>query len=106
MFDYKVVGNRIKSMRRQVNITQRQLAKELNLSVAYISKIERGKTPINLKRLVQFSEIMNVPISYFLTGSMENKISYMAQDFKELLDECTPEKQKCILDVAKIVAKL
>lgn len=46
-FDYSVIGKRIRKAREQRGFTQEMLAEQLEVSNAYISKIERGKTPIN-----------------------------------------------------------
>ena len=38
--DYKLIGNRIKKKRKELNLTQEQLANDLNLTTFYISKID------------------------------------------------------------------
>ncbi|WP_421721941.1 helix-turn-helix domain-containing protein, partial [Bacillus amyloliquefaciens] len=41
----KTIGKNITARRHQLKMTQEQLAELSNLSVNYISKIERGTTP-------------------------------------------------------------
>ena len=53
---------RIKESRKAAGMKQRELAKALGVSVAYISKIERGETPINLQNLEKISKALNEPI--------------------------------------------
>lgn len=57
-FDYSVIGKRIKQAREKRGITQEKLAEALDVSNAYISKIERGKTPINLDRLSEICAVL------------------------------------------------
>ena len=49
--DYSIIGWRLKQARLKAELTQQQLAEKTNLSVAFISRIERGSSHINLKRL-------------------------------------------------------
>ena len=50
--DYSIIGSRIRKARQNKQITQEQLAEKLDVSVAFISRIERGTSHINLKRLL------------------------------------------------------
>lgn len=40
--DYRIIGSRIQARRKQKKITQEKMAEALNLSVGFISQIERG----------------------------------------------------------------
>ena len=104
--DFKVVGNRIKSLRKQKDLTQEGLAKKMSLSVAYLSRVERGISHISLKRLTEIAEILGVPISYLLSGSIETSNDYLVQDFNNVFQRCTPEKQRVILEMAKLVSTM
>ncbi len=104
--DYKLIGERIKSVRKSRGYTQNKMAKELGLSAAYVSRVERGSGKINLQRLAQVSQVLNVPLSKLLTGTVEKSDEYLNQEFKETLSKCTPEKQKAIFKISKIIAKL
>ena len=48
MPDYSVIGRRIKKKRLENNMTQEKLADIINVSVAFMSRIERGNARINL----------------------------------------------------------
>ena len=45
--DYKLIGERIKRMRKSNGITQEILAERLNVSIGYVSQVERGITKIS-----------------------------------------------------------
>lgn len=51
--DYNVIGSRIKQARLAKNMTQEDLAEQIDISVAFLSRVERGNSRINLKRLNQ-----------------------------------------------------
>ena len=103
--DYDIIGERIKEKRIEKQLTQEALATELKISVAFLSRIERGRTQINLKRLTQVAQILGVSTGYLLSGCEEETTTYLDKEFKELLEKCSPEKQKFIYEVARLVAK-
>ena len=47
--DYKLIGNRIKTERKKSGITQEVLAEMLDVTVGYVSQVERGITKISLE---------------------------------------------------------
>lgn len=101
--DYSIIGERLKKARMDKKLTQEQLAEKLDVSVAFLSRAERGTIKINLSRITQICDILNVSISYILTGTLSNAKDYLTEDFSNLLKDCPPEKLKLIYDIAKVV---
>ena len=102
--DYSIMGERLKKARLSKKLTQEDLAEEMDVSVAFLSRIERGKSPINLKRLNQLCSLLDISEGYILSGTSDNSQTYLVEDYKEILDNCTPSKQKLIYDIAKVIA--
>ena len=67
--DYKLIGERIKKTRKSQNITQELLAEKLNVSIGYVSQVERGITKISLDLLGAISSILNCDVASFVTES-------------------------------------
>lgn len=102
--DYKLIGERIKEARKKAGISQERLAEIIDVANAYISRIERGSSQINLKRLSQISIALSIPIDKLINGTtVESKI-YLNKEFQEVLEKCTKDQQKLIYNIAKIVA--
>lgn len=101
--DFAVIGNRLKKVRIERNLTQENLAEQLNLSVAFLSRIERGLSHINLKRLSQICSILNVSEGYILNGTDSTSDQYLISEFNDILSTCSPEKQKLIYKIAKTI---
>lgn len=59
----KEVGQVIRQMREERNWTVSELANRMGKSRGYISKLETGKKPINLKNLQTFADIFGVDIT-------------------------------------------
>ena len=100
--DYTLIGQRIKEARKRKGLTQEKLAEEIDVAVAYVCRIENGN-PINLKRIAQISRILDVPMEYLLTGIATKSNNYLSKELAEILDKCSPEKQKLIYNIAKTI---
>ena len=60
-----MIGEKIKKKRKELNLTQEYLAKELNISRQAISKWEKEMSYPSMENLVKLSEIFGVDIEYF-----------------------------------------
>ena len=63
--DKRLVGQRLRTIRRSKNITQKQLAEGTNYSKSYIGDIETGRTQPSLKALMAIVEYLNAEPSDF-----------------------------------------
>lgn len=59
------LGKQLRSLRRDKDITQEQLAEALQVSVSWVSRIERGKRLPNLKYLFRLATLLRVPLKAF-----------------------------------------
>ncbi|MBC5638433.1 helix-turn-helix transcriptional regulator [Ornithinibacillus sp. BX22] len=64
------IGRRIKAFRKLKGYTQVRLAKELNISLNTLGKIERGTREVSEKLIQQIAETLNIDIEE-LTGRKE-----------------------------------
>ena len=101
--DYSIIGERLKKARTSKGLTQEQLSEKLDVSVAFLSRAERGNVKINLSRISQICDILDISISTILTGTGFNSKDYLTEDFSNLLKNCPPEKFKLIYDIAKVI---
>lgn len=99
--DYYIIGERLKKARIDRNLTQEQLAEQMDVSVAFLSRVERGKTKINLNRLNQICNLLDVNEGDILTGVGSNSEHYLNEEFSNLLKNCPPDKVRLIYDIAK-----
>ena len=59
-------GKKIREFRKKKGLNQGDVAAELSMSQSAYAKIENGNTALDVKRLLQLSEFLEVPISDFL----------------------------------------
>lgn len=103
--DYNIIGERLKKARIDKNMTQEKLAEQIDVSVAFLSRVERGTSHINLKRLTQICEILGVSEGSILNGVSSNSDNYLASKFNNILNSVSSDKQKLIYKIAKVISE-
>ena len=103
--DYNIIGERLKQARMNKRLTQEKLAEKLEVSVAFLSRIERGSSRINLTRLNQICTLLDVTEGDILNGSSSDSSLYLSKDFSNLLKSCPPEKISLIYKIAKVITE-
>lgn len=102
--DYKIIGQRIKEARREKGWSQERLAEEIDVTTVYISRVERGSSEVNLKRIAQISKVLDKSLEYLIEGTATQAPNYLDKELYETLLKCTPAKQRLIYNIAKIVS--
>lgn len=103
--NYSIIGVRLKQARIDKKITQQDLAEKLGVSVPYVSRIERGSTNINLKRLSEICALLEISEGEILSGASSESSSYLNTAFSDLLKNCPAEKIDLIYKIAKVIAE-
>ena len=68
------IGDRIKQRRMELGWSQRELAKRMGYSDnSTLARIEQGKVDVYQNKIVQFSEVLGVSISYLMGWEEETK---------------------------------
>ncbi len=76
-YNKTIVGNRIKSARKQRNMTQSKLAETLDYTnERQLQRIENGEMGCTIDKLMEIAQILNISTDYLLFG-LENNILEM-----------------------------
>lgn len=67
------VGRKIKELRTNNNLTLSDLSTKSDLSIGYLSQLERGLTTIAIDTLSNLGEILGVELSYFISSPKKDK---------------------------------
>lgn len=62
-----LVGQKLKQRRDELKLSLRALAAQTDLSAAFLSQIERGKSNPSLNSLQRIAKTLEVPLHFFLT---------------------------------------
>ncbi|MEG2202411.1 MAG: helix-turn-helix transcriptional regulator, partial [Christensenellaceae bacterium] len=99
--DYQLIGERIKYRRKEMHKTQENLAELLNVSVGYVSQIERGITKVNLDTLSKISEILSCDMVAFIENSITKKPDYLSDEFYQVYSLLDNRKKSLLLKLAE-----
>ena len=75
-FNYKRIGEQVKKIRRQNNMTQANLAELTDMSDTYISRIETGAKRASLESLAKIAYILNTSLDGLVFGPGMNVIHF------------------------------
>lgn len=70
-----LIGDKIKSIRELKNYTQEYMAYQLGMTQAGYSKIEKGKTRLNLEKLQKLSVILELPVEAIINFETQRYFS-------------------------------
>ena len=104
----KHLGNMLKMRRLALGLTQTKVAKAINVTFQQIQKYEKGINGVSSIRLLQLSNYLKVPISYFFDsyaeytsniektteGFMSINYNFLAKIYSELTREQKNKFQK------------
>lgn len=80
------IGNRIKTLRKKLGITQMDIMKQTGISSGNLSSIENGNVLPSATALVALSNILGCSIDYILKGDSSNiEIPFFSNDKEKLL---------------------
>ena len=68
--DYISLGRRVNKRRRELHMTQEQLAEKLQLSTSFLGHIERGTRKASLETLIALCNALDVSPNYLLERSL------------------------------------
>ncbi len=75
----KLIGERIKTLRRQAGLTQERLAEKVGLDARHLSRLEVGRNYPSLDSLERIAKVLNVPlVEFFQFPSLETTASLRA----------------------------
>ena len=69
------IGDKIKELRKKQKLTLKEISDQTNLSISFLSQVERTKSSLTLESLKKISEVLGVNPSYFFNDSESSSTS-------------------------------
>lgn len=101
--DYITIGKKLEKTRENRDLTQKQLANKLEITVSEMEEIEKGNLKINLKQFINLCNILNISIFEVFDTSNKQINSFMDKELYELIIGCDYKKQKLIYNMVKLI---
>ena len=89
----KEIGARIHARRKELGLTQEELAERMEVSIQMISNVELGKKAIRPENLVKLCNALNTSADYILRGS---RADWEVIGFMEKYARLTAENQQLL----------
>ncbi|MDD3243101.1 MAG: helix-turn-helix transcriptional regulator [Eubacteriales bacterium] len=102
--DYRAIGRRIHDRRKEVRKTQDELAETVNVSVGYISQIERGVTKPNLEMLCHIATSLDCDVIAFISGLETRKEADLNEELQLFYQRMNGKQRRMLLAIAEIIA--
>lgn len=106
--DFAKVGLKMKALRNELGISQQTIANDIGSTVAFVSNIENNKVKMNLRMVIYYANLCNVPIDVLIdAGRTEQKYSEDDSIDKQIMNTLSKfsveEKHKILqmLQIAK-----
>lgn len=100
--NYNNIGLRIGQRRRELKMTQKDVAELIGVTDKYISNLETGKRNVNMELLAEFCNILDVTPDYLLLGNIKKDID------SNIIDElkiCSQEDKSLIFSIVEICSR-
>lgn len=104
--DYKLIGERIQRVRKSRGMTQEIMAEKLDVSIGYVSQVERGITKISLDLLAAISSILDCDVASLISGSAVNSEIYLNSEIIEEISRLNNRQKKYILSIIKLTKEM
>lgn len=101
--NYKELGQRIKSVRQNMCLTQDNLSEMVGCNTSHISNIENNYTKLSLNVLVAIANALGVSVDYLLSGQLNDTSSALDREILKALDGCDDIRKEKILKIISIV---
>ena len=89
--DYKRLGQRIKTGRADLRLSQEKLAEACEISSTYISHIETGHAHPSLDVLFKIAAVLQVTPDALLMDSIFHSTEHITAEISRKLNRCTSE---------------
>lgn len=91
--DKLTMGGRIKETRKMQGLTQEQLAEKVDVTLEYISQIERGLKMPSMQVFIRLVEVLDVSADYLLRDSVSTRNLYGDKQIGSRLERLTPRQR-------------
>ena len=101
----RLIGVRIKSLRRGRGLTQEQVAERADLSVNYLSRIERGLENPTLETLLSLAKALKVEPFDLFTFEHDDAPRRLRQSLARLVNEARDDQLSQVVKVLRALLR-
>lgn len=95
----RLVGRRIKEVRMNRKIAQSVLAEKCNISVSYMSHIERGTKTASADVLIRIANALDTTVDVFLSGVQTKDTGSYENEISRLMKGCSQYEKRILYEM-------
>jgi transcriptional regulator with XRE-family HTH domain len=96
IMDYKMLGKRLKEIRKMRDMSQQDLSYEIEYSIPHISHVENGSTKASLDFVVKAANALGTTTDHLLCDSLEDSGSVYLGEISQELEQLDGAQLKII----------
>lgn len=100
---YSEIGKNIRAARKQLNMSQEELAEKSGLSAKFIGNIERGEKAVSLDSFICIANALGASADALLGSVLTNGYKVKASQLSERIDALPPKKRKKALEMIDLI---
>ena len=93
------MGDRIKEIRKKRHLTQEQLAEQVDVTVEYISQLERGLSTPSLQVFVKILEVLDASADYLLRDTVSTSNPYGDKQIAARFERLSPKQRQALMAI-------
>ena len=102
----KLLGGRIKELRRTRNLSQEELAEQIGVEPQHMSRIESGRSYPSIDRLEKISTALKVPLKEFFEFMHLEDAADRLENIDALAKGLSEERQRFIYRILKALQEM
>lgn len=104
-YNQKKIGNKIKKRRNELGLSQKELAKKINISPAIMSQHENGDVAISLSKLIEIANILDLTPNYLLDFKEKSEVNN-SMSINSIIDKIVKLKRNTRVNLETNVDKV
>ncbi len=97
-----MIGSRIRLKRKELKMTQKDLASFIGVTFQQLQKYESGQSNISINMLIKICKIFNVNITYFISKNECQTIA-MSDTSKQIDYQSEKDLEKRLLEIFRLI---
>lgn len=93
------MGDRIKEVRKKRRLTQEQLAEQVDVTVEYISQLERGLSTPSMQVFIKLLETLDASADYLLRDMVSTNNPYGDKQIAARLERLAPKQRQALMAI-------
>lgn len=101
--DFEKIAARLRARRKEIGMTQEEVAEAANVNVSHISNIENNRVKISLSLLIRVCQILDTTVDYILANEFPDASGTTENELLAVIKTLPEEKKEQLLRIAKVL---